>query len=130
VPRFSFQVERGKFSNSPSIESILHDHQAAWYAGAEICADLVKEIIHGLTPSEPEWRVAVNDENGKTLFRFRLIAEAAAELQVDNPHQRNCFQHNPDPPVREPMSDSNFALATPRAAPGHGSSTKRSPLEF
>jgi hypothetical protein len=53
----------------------LHDHDAAWRAGADICSDLIKEIIHSLTPAEPEWRVAVSDEAGKTLYRFRLIAE-------------------------------------------------------
>lgn len=52
---------------------------AAWRAGADICADLVKEIIHSLTPAEPEWRVAVDDETGKTLYRFRLIAETIPE---------------------------------------------------
>jgi hypothetical protein len=41
----------------------------------DICSDLIKEIIHSLTPAEPEWRVAVSDEAGKTLYRFRLIAE-------------------------------------------------------
>jgi hypothetical protein len=75
MPRFSFHVQRGKFSDAPAIQSDLHDHDAAWRAGADICCDLIKEIIHSLTPAEPEWRVAVSDEAGKTLYRFRLIAE-------------------------------------------------------
>jgi hypothetical protein len=57
----------------------LEDHAAwprnatalpAWRAGADICADLVNEIIHSLTPAEPEWRVAIDDETGKTLYHF------------------------------------------------------------
>jgi hypothetical protein len=79
MPKFSFQVQRGKFSDSPSVESDLNDRHAAWRAGADICADLAKEIIHSLTPTEPEWRVAVADETGNTLYRFRLIAETMPE---------------------------------------------------
>jgi len=75
MPRFSFQVQRGKFSDAPPVQSDLHDHDAAWRAGAEICSDLIREIILSLTPSEPEWQVAVSDERGNTLYRFRLIAE-------------------------------------------------------
>jgi hypothetical protein len=75
MPRFSFQVQRGKFANSPTIEAILKDNADAWRAGADLCADLAREIVASLTPAEPEWRVAVVDETGNALHLFRLIAE-------------------------------------------------------
>jgi hypothetical protein len=75
MPRFSFQVLRGRFSNSPSVEATLKDNGAAWRAGADICGDLIKDIANSLTPAEPEWSAAVSDETGQMLFRFRVVAE-------------------------------------------------------
>jgi hypothetical protein len=75
MPRFSFHVQRGKFANSPIIDAILKDNADAWRAGADLCADLAREIVAALTPTEPEWRVAVVDETGNALYRFRLVGE-------------------------------------------------------
>ena len=75
MPRFAFHVQRGRFSNSPVVEAELDDHQAAWRAGADICADLIREIVHSLSPTEPEWCVAVSDATGQTLYRFRITGE-------------------------------------------------------
>ena len=49
MPRFSFQVLRGPSFYFPNFESDLHDDAAAFRAGADICANLVEEIIHSLS---------------------------------------------------------------------------------
>jgi hypothetical protein len=76
MPRFSFQIQKGKFSEAPAVETELDGPDAAWREGLDICADLVREIVQTLSPTEPEWRVAVADEAGKPLYRFRVIGEA------------------------------------------------------
>ncbi len=75
MPRFAFQVQRGKFSDAPIVEDDLEDHPAAWRAGLELCADLVREIVENLSPTDPEWVVAVKNDRGEILFRFRLSGE-------------------------------------------------------
>jgi hypothetical protein len=72
MPRYQFQVRRGKFSNGSSVGAALEDSQAAWKEAAAICADLARDILS----AEPEWLLEVTDEAGQALFRFRFAAES------------------------------------------------------
>ncbi len=72
MPRYLFQVRRGKFSNGSSVEATLESGQAAWKEATAICADLARDIMS----AEPEWLLEVADEAGEALFSFRFIAES------------------------------------------------------
>jgi hypothetical protein len=72
MPRYRFQVRRGKFSNGSSVEATLEGAGAAWKEAAGICADLARDIVS----AEPEWLLEVTDEAGEPLFKFRFAAEA------------------------------------------------------
>jgi uncharacterized protein DUF6894 len=75
MQRFSFHVQRGKFSGSPIIEADLENSAAAWRAALDICTDLARDICESLTPADPQWLIAVKNEADETIFRFRLIGE-------------------------------------------------------
>jgi hypothetical protein len=75
MPRFVFQMQPGRPSESPIIEEVLTDFQAARKAALGICADLAKDIVAGLT-EDSEWRLDVRNEAGEPVFRLRLMAEA------------------------------------------------------
>ena len=71
MPRYRFQVRRGKFSNGSSVEAILDGAGAAWKEASGICADLARDVMS----AEPEWLLEVADEAGQALFSFRFVAE-------------------------------------------------------
>jgi hypothetical protein len=75
-------MQRAKFSKAPSVYAVLRDNAAARKAGTDICGDLIRGITDSLTPTEPEWSVAVLDETGKTLSRFRVVAETLFPTSV------------------------------------------------
>ena len=75
MPRFLFQVQQGKSPATPAIEEMLSDSDAARKAALDICADLAKDIVAGLTENS-EWRLDVTDESGRPVFRLRLLAES------------------------------------------------------
>jgi hypothetical protein len=75
MPRFVFQMQPGRPSESPIVEEVLTDFQAARKAALGICADLTKDIVAGLT-EDSEWRLEVRNEAGESVFRLRLLAEA------------------------------------------------------
>ena len=72
MPRYRFQVRRGKFSNGCSVEATLEGAQAAWKEAVAISADLARDIMS----AEPEWLLEVADEAGQALFSFRFVAES------------------------------------------------------
>jgi hypothetical protein len=72
MPRYRFQVRRGKFSNGSSVEAALENTEAAWKEAAAICADLARDIMG----AEPEWLLEVTDEAGQALFKFRFAVES------------------------------------------------------
>ena len=72
MPRYLFQVRRGKFSNGSSVEATLEGAHAAWKEAVAISADLARDIMK----AEPEWRLEVADETGQALFSFRFVAES------------------------------------------------------
>ena len=72
MPRYHFQVRRGKFSNGSSVEATLEGAQAAWKEAVAISADLARDIMN----AEPEWLLEVADEAGQALFSFRFVAES------------------------------------------------------
>ena len=75
MPRFIFQVQRGKLPGPLALEDVLSDNYAARKAALGMCADLARDIVTGLT-EDSEWRLEVLDESGKPVFRLRLLAEA------------------------------------------------------
>ena len=75
MPRYRFQVRRGKFSNGSSVEAALADTEAAFKEAAAMCADLARDIMTGLK-AEPEWLLEATDEAGQALFKFRFVVEA------------------------------------------------------
>jgi Domain of unknown function (DUF6894) len=74
MPRFIFQVQQDKSPEIPAIEDVLCDGYAARKAALNMCADLAKDIVNGLT-EDSEWRLNVLDNSGKPIFRLRLLAE-------------------------------------------------------
>jgi hypothetical protein len=72
MPRYRFQVRRGKFSKGSGVEATLGDSEAAWKEAAAICADLARDVIR----ADPEWLLEVTDEAGRGLFNFRFAAES------------------------------------------------------
>ena len=72
MPRYRFQVRRGKFSNGCSVEATLEGAQAAWKEAVAISADLARDVMS----AEPEWLLEVADEAGQALFSFRFVAES------------------------------------------------------
>jgi hypothetical protein len=77
MPQFTFRVQQGKFPQPSLIEDVLSDNCAARRAALDICADLAKDIVTGLT-EDSEWRLEVLDQSGTPVFRLRLLAEALA----------------------------------------------------
>jgi hypothetical protein len=75
MPRFAFKVQRGKFSDLPPVKTELESSEAAWRAGMDMCADLVRGIVDSLTPTDPEWVVTIENDAGETIFRFRIMGE-------------------------------------------------------
>jgi hypothetical protein len=71
MPRYRFQVRRGRFSSGSSVEVALDD---TWAEAAAICADLSRDIMSELK-ARPEWQMDVTDETGQALFKFRFVAE-------------------------------------------------------
>ena len=72
MPRYRFQICRGKFSNASSVEATLEGAEAAWKEAVAISADLARDIMK----AEPEWLLEVVDEAGQALFSFRFVAES------------------------------------------------------
>jgi hypothetical protein len=75
MPRYYFQVRRGKFCNGFSVETALEDNEAAWKEAAAICADLARDITADLE-AKLEWLLEATDEAGRPLFKFQFIAES------------------------------------------------------
>jgi hypothetical protein len=81
MPRFIFQVQQDKSPEIPAIEDVLCDGYAARKAALNMCADLAKDIVNGLT-EDSEWRLNVLDETGKPIFRLRLLAEELGDYDT------------------------------------------------
>jgi hypothetical protein len=73
MPRYRFQVSRGKFSHGSNVEMALQDAEAAWDEAAALCGDLARDIMSELK-TEPEWLLEAS-EDGQPLFRFRFASE-------------------------------------------------------
>jgi Domain of unknown function (DUF6894) len=96
MPRYLFQVRRGKFSNGSSVEATLESGQAAWKEATAICADLARDIVS----AEPEWLLEVADEAGQALFSFRFVAESfqrnvGAETYAGSTHSADRLPSSP-----------------------------------
>jgi hypothetical protein len=74
MPRFVFQVQPGQSPELPPIDAVLAGRDAARKAALDMCADLARDIVAGLTENS-EWRLDVRNEINEPVFRIRLVAE-------------------------------------------------------
>jgi hypothetical protein len=74
MPIFRFHIREGKFSNSPGRELELPDHRALWTEATGLCNDISRHIIEDFEQT-PDWSLEVTDSHGRTVFRFRFVAE-------------------------------------------------------
>lgn len=74
MPRFSFHVSQGKFSDSCT-ETACESNEGARRHALTIVADLARDIVRAMTTNS-EWRLDVRNEAGEALFCIRIVAEA------------------------------------------------------
>jgi len=72
MPQYVFRFRQGTHSSDVPVD--LADHDAAWHEGAEVCSELIRDVVAGLRDSS-EWRLEVSDETDEPLYLFRLTAE-------------------------------------------------------
>jgi hypothetical protein len=74
MPRFSFHMRHGKFWNACT-ETAFESTAEAREEAMAIDADLARAIFVG-PAIDCEWHMEVTDENGRSIFRLRLMAES------------------------------------------------------
>ncbi len=67
MPRYYFRIAHGNYSGTSDVAFDLRNDDEAWKEMTKVCADLVGGITRALKPT--------SDENKKSLFRIRLLAE-------------------------------------------------------
>jgi len=72
MPIYRFYISEDKTKPSTGEAIDLPDDRAAWKEASFLCRDLSRSIF---TDAKPEWKLEVTDEAGKTIFRFRVLAE-------------------------------------------------------
>src|SRR5216684_8615058 len=89
MPRFSFQVSKGKFSDTCT-ETACESNADARHEAMAIFADLVRDILVELTV-DPIWKIEVADEAEKPIFRLWLLAES---LDQRSPNTTTWSRHS------------------------------------
>jgi hypothetical protein len=74
MPLYRFDIFQGEIASSPSQSVDFLDDRTAWEEATFLCRDLSRDIFGDLE-AHPDWKLEVSDDSGKTLFRFRLLAE-------------------------------------------------------
>ncbi|MDF3810760.1 MULTISPECIES: hypothetical protein [Rhodopseudomonas] len=69
---YRFSIFQGESADAQGQEVDLPDSRAAWNQACSMCRDLSRTIF---TDAKPEWKLEVSNELGKTIFRFRVLAE-------------------------------------------------------
>ena len=72
MPKYVLRIRQGAHSSDVPVD--LADHDAAWHEGANVCSELLRDVVADLRDS-PEWRLEVRDETDEPLYLFRLTAE-------------------------------------------------------
>jgi hypothetical protein len=78
MPRFDFQIRYGQYANDHFVD--LTRAEDVRQEASQVCCDLIRDIIAALE-TNPEWRLEVSDESGKSLYLFRLTAESFKRLE-------------------------------------------------
>jgi hypothetical protein len=80
MPRFSFHVSQGKFSDG-STETACESREAARQQCAGYRLGLARDAVRALTPNS-EWRMEVRNEAGETQFCIRIVRSDPATLSA------------------------------------------------
>jgi hypothetical protein len=74
MPLYRFQIQQSRSPDVGGQDVELADDHAAWTEAAGVCRDLGCDLI-AESASNSEWQLAVLDESGVAIFRFRSTAE-------------------------------------------------------
>jgi hypothetical protein len=74
MPLYRFHIQQNGSPGAGGQDVELADDDAAWTEAAGICRDLGRDLIPE-TASNSEWQLAVLDESGVAIFRFKSTAE-------------------------------------------------------
>jgi hypothetical protein len=72
MPQYVFRIRQGTDLSDVPVD--LADHDAAWREGANVCSDLIRDVVACLRDS-PEWCLEVRDETDEPLHLFRLTTK-------------------------------------------------------
>jgi hypothetical protein len=70
--QYVFHIHQGSSSTNTPVD--LPNDGAAWREAAEVCSNLILDIVPRLK-NGPEWRLEVMDDTGAVLHLFRVTAE-------------------------------------------------------
>jgi hypothetical protein len=73
MPRFSFHVRKGKFSETCT-EAAFESSAAACLEATMVFADLARDVAAELK-GVSEWQIEVTDEAGNLIFGLNILAE-------------------------------------------------------
>jgi uncharacterized protein DUF6894 len=74
MPRYSFNIVQGKFSKS-SVIADYPDNESAQRSALVMFGDLWRDIAFRIN-EHPEWKMEIEDQSGKPIFRLRFTAES------------------------------------------------------
>jgi hypothetical protein len=75
MPRYTFRVVNGKYSESPDQSCRFQNDAEAWTEMRKVSADLVGGVCRALE-QDSDWHIELLDETGKPLFRISVVAES------------------------------------------------------
>ena len=75
MPLYRFDIFHGEKASSRTQAFDFADDRAAWKEATGFCSDLSRDIFSDLNANS-EWRLEVTGEDGKALFRFRVLTES------------------------------------------------------
>lgn len=77
MARFGFQIRYGRYENDHVVD--LPRAEDARQEASQMCGDMIRDVLAALE-TNPEWRLEVSDETGKSLYLFRFTAESFKHL--------------------------------------------------
>jgi hypothetical protein len=69
---YRFHITQDGKTTSTGEDIDLPDRDAAFKEASLLCRDLSRGVF---TDAKPDWKLEATDETGKTIFRFRVLAE-------------------------------------------------------
>jgi len=74
MPLYRFDIFHGEKASMRTQALDFPDDRTAWKEATYTCRDLSRDVFDNLNAT-PKWKLEVTDHSGKTLFRFRILAE-------------------------------------------------------